>query len=407
MSSSAAAGKSALPAAAPAGTNWLPLPPPPPSRPPRPPRNWTLSAMISHRLALRAVLGLPLAPVEPAVDRRPGGPWRGTARSSRPGCRRRRRRSSSACRPTGRSRPCRRLLTAMRRLQTAVPLGVCRSSGSFVKLPTSTTRLMFAMGVLLLLVRTCVRFRSAYSTVGTAATGGGAGVVVARRARPRALDVPRCQLAQHGVVDLQHANDLVERLGACCRTRRGGRCPRSSSRSRRRAGACPRRRGCATCRRASRRASRTRATSSSCRCLRESRGRAAAESRTSSQSRSSPSHGLSRPRLPVPLGTERHDDGAGSGGHCSIASCDVCTRGWPGRREGSPPIARSHAAGRSRRRLPRSRTHGWTSCANGLRRHARRWRRSRLPRLSRKARTPAAARSTSTARAAIDEMREE
>ena len=32
----------------------------------------------------------------------------------------------------------------------------------------------------------------------------------------------------------------------------------------------------------------------------------------------SPSHGLSRPRLPVPLGTERHADGAGSGAHCSI-----------------------------------------------------------------------------------------
>ena len=26
-----------------------------------------------------------------------------------------------------------------------------------------------------------------------------------------------------------------------------------------------------------------------------------------------------RPRLPAPLGTERRDDGAGSGGHCSIA----------------------------------------------------------------------------------------
>src|SRR6185312_6865270 len=31
------------------------------------------------------------------------------------------------------------------------------------------------------------------------------------------------------------------------------------------------------------------------------------------------SHGLNRPRLPVPLGTERHVDGAGSDGHCSIA----------------------------------------------------------------------------------------
>src|SRR2546423_14788619 len=32
----------------------------------------------------------------------------------------------------------------------------------------------------------------------------------------------------------------------------------------------------------------------------------------------SPSHGLSRPRLPVPLGTERHADGAGSDAQCSI-----------------------------------------------------------------------------------------
>jgi hypothetical protein len=32
----------------------------------------------------------------------------------------------------------------------------------------------------------------------------------------------------------------------------------------------------------------------------------------------SPSHGLSRLRLPVTLGTERHADGAGSGAHCSI-----------------------------------------------------------------------------------------
>lgn len=32
----------------------------------------------------------------------------------------------------------------------------------------------------------------------------------------------------------------------------------------------------------------------------------------------SPSHGLSRLRLPVTLGTERHADGAGSGDHCSI-----------------------------------------------------------------------------------------
>src|SRR4051794_36371563 len=38
-----------------------------------------------------------------------------------------------------------RVFTAMRSLQTAVPLGVLRSSGSRVRLPTSTTRLMFAI----------------------------------------------------------------------------------------------------------------------------------------------------------------------------------------------------------------------------------------------------------------------
>ena len=37
-----------------------------------------------------------------------------------------------------------REFTARRSLQTAVPLGVCRSSGSLVRLPTSTTRLMLA-----------------------------------------------------------------------------------------------------------------------------------------------------------------------------------------------------------------------------------------------------------------------
>ena len=58
--------------------------------------------------------------------------------------------------------------------------------------------------------------------------------------------------------------------------------------------------------------SRARATMSSC-APRPARGPAAAESRTSSKSRC-PSFPWSRcrPRLPAPLGTERHDDGAGS-----------------------------------------------------------------------------------------------
>src|ERR1700741_327323 len=98
----------------------------------------------------------------------------------------------------------------MRSWHTAVPLGVCRSSGSFVRFPTSTTRLMFAM-VLLLLVRTCVRFR---------VLGGGDGGhdrgrwLLARRARARSLDVSRRHLAEDDVVDLEHADDLVQGLGA-------------------------------------------------------------------------------------------------------------------------------------------------------------------------------------------------
>src|SRR5581483_11408324 len=96
----------------------------------------------------------------------------------------------------------------MRSWQTAVPLGVCRSSGSFVRFPTSTTRLMFAM-VLLLLVRTYVRL---------SVLGAGDGNrsrrlrLLAGRARARALDVLRRHLAEHDVVDLEDADDLVERL---------------------------------------------------------------------------------------------------------------------------------------------------------------------------------------------------
>src|SRR5204862_6943591 len=103
-----------------------------------------------------------------------------------------------------------RVLTATRRLETGVPPGVCRSSGSFVRLPTSTTRLMFAaMVVLLLLVGTCVRFvRVSVPGVRDGSRGGRGRRyrrgrrpgrrrrrlgVVARRARARALDVARRQ----------------------------------------------------------------------------------------------------------------------------------------------------------------------------------------------------------------------
>src|SRR5579864_3435000 len=96
----------------------------------------------------------------------------------------------------------------MRRLQTAVPLGVCRSSGSLVRLPTRTTRLMFAM-LLDLLVRTHVRL----SVLGA---GDGCGCrrngLLARRARARAFDVAGRQVPEQHGVDLQHADVLVERL---------------------------------------------------------------------------------------------------------------------------------------------------------------------------------------------------
>ena len=39
-------------------------------------------------------------------------------------------------------------------------------------------------------------------------------VLLPRRARAGALDVAHGQMAHHAVVDLQHARDLVERLGA-------------------------------------------------------------------------------------------------------------------------------------------------------------------------------------------------
>src|SRR5262245_12425074 len=142
MSSSALELKSSLPAVAAAGTNCRSPPSPPPS--PRPPRNCTESAMIStawrfepswashsrqssrpstptgrplERYWGQASALLPQTVTSKLVGLSPQLPWASFWR----------------------------VLTAMRSLQAAVPLGVCRSSGSRVRLPTSTTRLMFAM----------------------------------------------------------------------------------------------------------------------------------------------------------------------------------------------------------------------------------------------------------------------
>src|SRR5712691_1027500 len=105
----------------------------------------------------------------------------------------------------------------MRRLQTGVPPGVWRSSGSRVRLPTSTTLLMLAAIALLLLVRTRVRFSVLRHRDGNRLRyrgGRGRRRLVARRARLRALDVLHGQVPHHAVVDLEHARDLVERLAA-------------------------------------------------------------------------------------------------------------------------------------------------------------------------------------------------
>src|SRR5215211_3917865 len=103
-----------------------------------------------------------------------------------------------------------RVLTAIRSLQTAVPLGVCRSSGSRVRLPTRTTRLMLAM-LLFLLLRTCVRSVAGGPDGGPIAALAALGPLRAlfargrRCARPRAFDPADGEVAHHAVGDPQHA----------------------------------------------------------------------------------------------------------------------------------------------------------------------------------------------------------
>ena len=103
--------------------------------------------MISTAWRLLPVLVLPLAPLEAAVDRDRAalGEVLGAVLALRApdgdvevvGL----------VDPLARSASLRRVLHAMRRLQTAVPLGRLRSSGSRVRLPVRTTRLMLVAAI--------------------------------------------------------------------------------------------------------------------------------------------------------------------------------------------------------------------------------------------------------------------
>src|SRR3954447_9191262 len=107
----------------------------------------------------------------------------------------------------------------MRRLQTAMPEGVWRSSGSRVRLPTSTTRLMLAA---ILRSSPSGRFRLLRGPVGVIGRGGDVGRSRGRdggRGLRRRLLVRRVlhatvrAVAYDAVRDLEHARDLRERLG--------------------------------------------------------------------------------------------------------------------------------------------------------------------------------------------------
>ena len=375
MSSSAAAGKSALSGAAPAGTNWLP-PPPPPSPSPRLPRNWTLSATISTasrfapscashsrqssrpsiadgaalREVLRAALGLVAEDGDAEV--------------------------------VGLVDPLARLVLAPAvhgdaeaadgRAARRVPqLGVARqvadehdavdvrhgssysSSGTVVASGSSARRTSAARGLRLRPARASGSGSGSARGSGARAARLGHGHrrgrrrVVARRARARALDVLRRHVAHHGVVDLEHARrsrrasrrsalehdevvdalallrDLVREAppapGVVAAPRAAGLLDELARRAR---------------------------SISSWRCLGELRVQHQQNLvRRHSPDDLLPSHGLSRPRLPAPLGTERRDDGAGSGGHCSIAvdASPVRLAGGGGRRS-APRPRRSAAA---------------------------------------------------------------
>src|SRR2546423_1121099 len=104
----------------------------------------------------------------------------------------------------------------MRSEQTGVPPPVWRSSGSFVRFPTRTTRLMFAAMV----SRSSPTGRPRLLRRLVAVIGrSGRGRCRRRRGRlrgcllmRRSLDAPVGAVTDDAVGDLEHARDLVERL---------------------------------------------------------------------------------------------------------------------------------------------------------------------------------------------------
>ena len=167
-----------------------------------------MSAIDLDRLALGAVLRLPLAPLEPAVDR------------DRPALREVLGAALALVAPDGDVEVVRLLGPLAGRAVLAARVdgdpqaadggaaAVWRSSGSRVRFPTSTTRLMLAM---VFAPSRCEETRLLRGPVGVIG-GRGHGRDRRRRLRLAALDAPHGEVAHDAVGDLEHARDLGERL---------------------------------------------------------------------------------------------------------------------------------------------------------------------------------------------------